>query len=349
MHAETDRHTEPACDQADDEELECVRHRDGALALAEHPQHRAIVEMAGREAACCERHGDRRKQCSEERHQVQELLGTVERLPHLGPSAFERVEPRAAQFALLQGRVGEIAERLDRRRIARHCKAVVDATGRLHEPGAGDVGLVQHDPRREAHEAGAAVGLQHDDAGDLQLRITEQHHVADLQAQRFEQRRIDPHVAGRGDVARRFARTIGRDGGLQPATQRIAGLDRLQRDQLAGAALFVAGPRHRGKAVSACSLQPQRFRALDECRWCRVVAGQHRIAAEQLPRIALQSALEPVGKKADGRERGHREQHGDDQQAQFACAQVAPQGSPAKTKRSIHLATIADAAVAISL
>jgi hypothetical protein len=55
-----------------------------------------------------------------------------------------------------------------------------------------------------------------------------------------------------------------------------------------------------------------------------------------LPRIALQAALQPVGKEADRRERGHGQQHGNDQETQLASAQIAPEGAPAKAKGGIH-------------
>jgi hypothetical protein len=46
---------------------------------------------------------------------------------------------------------------------------------------------------------------------------------------------------------------------------------------------------------------------------------------EQLQRVTLQAALQPVGKKTHRGQRGHGQRDGHHQQAQFTCAQVAQQ------------------------
>jgi hypothetical protein len=74
-------------------------------------------------------------------------------------------------------------------------------------------------------------------------------------------------------------------------------------------------------------LQPQ-ARGLGQEGWRRCVVGaEHRIATQQLPRIALQAALQAVGKKPNRCERRHRQGDGHQQQAQLACPEVAPQGT----------------------
>ena len=80
--------------------------------------------------------------------------------------------------------------------------------------------------------------------------------------------------------------------------------------------------------VTAC--RPSAAAPVDEGRRRRVVADHHRVAAQQLARVALQAALEPVGEEADGGQRRHGQRHGHDQQAQLAGAQVAPEGAPAQ-------------------
>jgi hypothetical protein len=254
--------------------------------------------------------------------------------------------PCSTHVAFLEQFVRELGEALDRGGLARHGEAVADPAGGLDQRGACNVRLVQHHARREAHEAGAAIGLQHDHPRDAQLCVAQQQVVADLQAQRFEQRAIDPDFAGGRHRARGLTRRAGGCRDLQVAAQRIARRHRLQRHQLAGTALRIAGARHGRKAIGRSAHQAEFASPLDHARRRRVVAGQHRVAAEQLPRVALQAALEPVGKEPDGRERGHRQQHGHDQKAQFAGAQVTPQGAPAEAKGSVHVGTIADTAAA---
>jgi hypothetical protein len=306
------------------------------VALAQHAQHRAVVEVVGREAARGQRHRHGRQQRRQQRHQAQEFLGAVQRLAHLGPAALEGVEPHAAQLALLDLRLGPVDEALHRRIGPRHREPVAHAAGRLHEAGARHVGLVEHHARREAHEARAAIGLERDDATDAQAGVAQEQRVADLERERVEQRGIDPDLARCRHVARDRARRAQGRGGLHVAAQRIALGHRLQRHQLARAALRVVGPRHGRKSVGARGLQPQRSRLRHEGLGRRVVADDHRVTAQQLARIALQAALQPVGEEADGRERGHGQQHGDDQQAQLAGAQVAPERAPTQAEGSVH-------------
>ncbi len=336
VHAPAHEHAEQAGRQADQRELHDVSGGDGALALAQHAQHGAVVQVAGREAARRQRHRHGRKQRRQQRDEVEELARAVQRLAHLGAAAFEGLQPRAAQLALLDDGVQLVGERLHRPGAAGDGEAVGDAAGRLHEAGARHVGLVDHDARREAHEAGAAVGLDHDHARDRQARIAQQQRVAHLEIERGEQPGVDPHLTGRGHLARGLTRAVGRGRHLQAAAQRVARRHRLEGHQPAGAALRVGCTRHGREGVGHRAVQPQRRGALREGRRRRVVRHQHRVAAEQLARVALQAALEPVGEEAHGRERGHGQQHGDDQQAQFAGAQVAAKGAPAQADGGVH-------------
>ena len=71
--------------------------RDRALRLAEHAQHRAIVEVAVRELARRDAHRHRGQQGRQQGDEVEELLGAVQRLAHLGPAGLERLDAQAAQ------------------------------------------------------------------------------------------------------------------------------------------------------------------------------------------------------------------------------------------------------------
>ena len=117
--------------------------------------------------------------------------------------------------------------------------------------------------RREAGEAGAAVGLDDDDAGDLQARVAEQERVADGEAERVEQRGVDPRRAlgrRRGDVDVLRARRVAN---AQPAAQRVGVADRLDADQPRRAALLVGSAAHarevrrrRGREAERARLAP---------------------------------------------------------------------------------------------
>ncbi len=82
--------------QADQRELDQVLQRDRPLRQAEHAQHRAVVEVAAREVARRDADRDGRQQRGEQRDEVQELLGAVERLPHFGPAVGERLDAQPA-------------------------------------------------------------------------------------------------------------------------------------------------------------------------------------------------------------------------------------------------------------
>jgi hypothetical protein len=176
-------------------ELEGVGQRDAALAQAQHAQHGAVVQVVGGKAARRQRHGHGRQQRRQQRHQVQEFLGPVQRLAHLGAAAVQRLQAHAAQAAFHLG-LGPVGEGLDGRALARHGQPVGDAAGRLHQAGGGQVGLAHHHARRKAHEAGAAVGLQRQHAR-CAVGCRPAAGLAQVQVQRFEHRGIHPHLAGR--------------------------------------------------------------------------------------------------------------------------------------------------------
>ena len=151
--------------------------------------------MAAGEVARGDADRDRGEQRRQQRDEVEELLGAVERLAHLGPAGGERLDADAAQALGLDlglGPVDELGDLGVARRVGGDREAVRDAARRLHQAGRGEVGLVEHDARREAREAGAAVGLDDDDAGDLQARVAEQERVADGEAERVEHARCRP-------------------------------------------------------------------------------------------------------------------------------------------------------------
>jgi len=84
-------------------------------------------------------------------------------LVHLHVDAFERLDAHATHRRLLDLLQRPHHERADRLVVAGHGEAVGQPAGRLHEARGREIGLVQHHPWREAHEASATIGLDHDD------------------------------------------------------------------------------------------------------------------------------------------------------------------------------------------
>ena len=179
VHGPAEHDPGQAGDEPDGQELDRVGPGDAALRQPEHAQHRAVVEMAAGEVARADAHRHSRQQGREKRHQVEELLRPVQRLPHLGPAGLERLHAHAAQR---RGRdaVLDLAHEARHRRVgSRHRETPVDAAGGLHQAGGGQVVAVQHHARREAHEAGAAVGLDRDQARDRHRAVAEQQAVTE--------------------------------------------------------------------------------------------------------------------------------------------------------------------------
>ena len=191
---EAERQADHARQQADQRELDEVLQGDRPLRQAEHAQHGAVVEMAAGEVARGDRHRDGRQQRRQQRDQVEELLGAVERLAHLRPAGGERLDAHAAQALALTSASAQATNSATLASLPLgdgHRQAVGDAAGRLDQAGGVEVGVVEHHPRREAGEAGAAVGLDDDDVGDGQGGVAEQQRVADLRgrARRAPRRR----------------------------------------------------------------------------------------------------------------------------------------------------------------
>ena len=177
MDGEAEHQAGDARQHADQRELDEVLERDRPLRQAEHAQHRAIVEVAAGEVARGDADRDRGEQRREQRDEIEELLGAVERLAHLGAPGGERLDAEAAQalgLDLVLGPVDELADLGVLRRVGRDREPVRDPARRLHQPGRREIGLVEHHARCEAREAGAAVGLDDDHPLDPEARVPEQ-------------------------------------------------------------------------------------------------------------------------------------------------------------------------------
>ena len=298
--------------------------------------------MVGCKTARRQSHCDRTEQCCQQGDQVQELLSPLQGLPQLRAATLQRLHPHAAHGAVFNLALCPGHEGVDSSVLPRHGLAVGQPAGRLHQAGGGQVGAVNHHARRKIHEASTTVGLIHDQPCHPQAGVPQQQLIAQRQAQGFEQWGLHPGLAGRRDVARQITCTLGLCGHPQPAAQRVAGCDHLQGHQLAVAAPGLGGARHGRKTQGLHHLQPQAPGFGLKGRRRRVVADDHRVTTQQLPRIALHAALQAVSKKAHSRQGRHRQRHRQHQQTQLTRAQVAPQGAAAQLpKRDFHGARLA--------
>ena len=225
---------------------------------------------------------------------------------------------------------GERQHRCVARAARRHRQPVGDAAGRLHQPGGRQVGQVQQHARGEAHEAGAAVGFDDDQPRDAQAGVAQQQRVADLQVQRAQQGRIDPHRAGRRRLRQGLVGRAWPGVHQQPAAQRVAVAHRLDADQPGRAALGVRGPAHAREAGRGGGREAELGGLGDEAGRRRLVARDDRVAAQHLPGVARQAVLDPVGEEADRGQRRHRQRHRDEQQPQLAGPEVAGGLAPGK-------------------
>jgi uncharacterized OsmC-like protein len=129
------------------------------LALTEHTQHGAIIQMPSRKCARRQSHGHRTQERCQQSHQMQKFLGAVQGLTHLGPTRLERLKTGTAHLGSFDIGLCPCGERGHLAAMARHRQSPIDATGRLHQTCGREIGLVHHDARRKIHEARAPVWL----------------------------------------------------------------------------------------------------------------------------------------------------------------------------------------------
>ena len=326
MQAPAEREPDHAPDDAEQDELQRVHDRDARLRLAEHAQHRAVVEVALREIARRDGHGHGGQQGRQQRHQAQELLGPIERLAHLGPSRFEGLDVHASQAALLQVAPGPTRERADLPGLVgpgRDGQAPTDPARGLHQAGRLQVGEGQHETGRERAEPGAAVRLDDEQPRQRQRRVAERDRVADLQPQGAGQTRIHPNGAARRRVAHHLRRCGGGQLHPQRPPQRIGRVDRFHRREARRAALRRRGARHAGERRIVADDQAAGERLAFEVGGERPVGLHDRIPAQQLRGIAHETGPHAVGEEPHGRERGDRQHDRPQQQPQLARGEVA--------------------------
>ena len=238
VHGVARRHAQGTGQQACPQKFQAIAQSQCALALPQHPQQGTGVQLPLGKTARGQGHRHRAQQSGQQGHQVQKLRGAVQGLAHFGPAAVQRLDLHTPHIRLVRLGFGPLHKAFGRGQIARHRHAPSDAAGRLHQAGGRQVAGVDHGARREVHEACAPVGLALDQGGDAQTALAQGQHLPGLQAQVFQQGRIDPNFAHRGN-----GRATG-VGGQQATAQGVTGRHRFQGHQSAGAALLGQGAGH---------------------------------------------------------------------------------------------------------
>ena len=198
MHQITQHQTQHAAEHAQQHEFQRVGTGHGALAHAQHAQDGAIVEMACGKGTRGQRHRHGTQQGGQQRHQVQEVTGTVQRLLQLRVAAVlvQRAQLHAAQVLLPDVRFGPRHIGLHRRLRPGQWQAITDAAGGLHQLGRRQIRGMDHHARGKTHQAVALVGLQRQHPTQAESAFTQQQRIAGAQAERIEQRRFGPGFAG---------------------------------------------------------------------------------------------------------------------------------------------------------
>ena len=150
--------------------------------------------MTRSEGACCQGHGHRTEKRREQGHEVQEFFGAIERLAHLGTPGLEGLQAHTTQIARLDLFLRPVGVACHGRIRARHREPVIEAAGRLHQPGRDQIRLGHHHARRKTHEARTTIRLGHQHLGDAQRGIPQQERIAHPQLQGIEQGPIDPDL-----------------------------------------------------------------------------------------------------------------------------------------------------------
>ena len=179
-------------------EFHRIGSRHGALAYAEHTQDGAIVQMARGKGTRGQRHGHGTQQRCQQRHQIQEVAGTVQRLLQLRVAAIlvQCAHFNTAPIWLLQLQLGPLHIRLYRRLRPGQRQPVADPAGRLHQFCGRQIGHRDHHARGKTDQAVALVRLQRQYPAQAEGALAQHQRIAGAQAERIEQRRFGPGFAG---------------------------------------------------------------------------------------------------------------------------------------------------------
>ena len=181
-----------------------------------------------------------------------------------------------------------------------------------------------------------------DELVDAQALVAQQQALPDLQPQGVKQGGVDPDLTGGRNVAGDLFGLLRAAGHAQLAAQRVSGLNRLERNQFALAAVLLERTRHGREADQLNQRQAAASGPLDKSRRGRAVAADDHIAAQQLPSVTLEPALQAIGKKTHRRQGRDGQRHRQHQQAQLPRAPIAPGVFQTQLpKTDLHRQTIA--------
>jgi len=166
----------------------------------------------------------------------------------------------------------------------------------------------------------AAIRLEGNHTGNAKPRLANLELIADLQSRNGEDLRIDPGLADLRPARREFVRLRNRACRAQPAAQRVASLNRLDRGQLQ----CRTRADHGRKLPGRCRRKPSVVRLAQ-------ILGRHwriglkdKIGAQHLGSVALERAAHAIGQEAHAGHCGDGHDHGQRKQAQITGTRVAP-------------------------
>ena len=205
MYRKPQGHAQGAGKQAHQHKFKAVGQRNGALRLTQHAQHGAIVQVFGGKATRHDGHSHRTEQGRQQADQIEEFLGTVQRLAHLRPAAVQRLNAQSAYIVFIEYLRCPRDVSLDSPVLTGHGQTVGAAAAWLDQAGGRNVGLIEHDARRKTDETASTVRLTDNDLADPQARIAQQQGLAHFQAQSIQQRSLHPHRTGSGNLTRELS------------------------------------------------------------------------------------------------------------------------------------------------
>ena len=285
-----------------------VRRRTAARSSAAAGRTRSVAQSSSRCWLAKSRAASRPPRPSAQRAapRVEELLGAVERLAHLGPAGLERLDAQTHQPRAL---VWPSVQSTNSRTAAWRARAAQQPSAgtRPGSPaGSGfrfrrEVGLVEHHPRR-GWQTGAAVGFDGDQARRAQADVAS-NSVSPSQARRVEHGGIDQASPRGGAATTASAAAPRRRPELQRAAQRIARRHGLGRDRARRAAARDRWPAPCSEGGARRGRQAERPRLGGDVGRRGLVARDDRVAAESWPASRIRPPFQPVGEEADRRQR----------------------------------------------
>ena len=309
------------------------------LGGAQATHHRTGIEVALHVAARRQGHRDGGKDNGQHRGDAEKTLRPFERAADFRARVIDVLDPLPRRELRLD--LG--AETLDLRRVAGHQQSMDDPAARADQAARREVIEADHDPRRNAEEIDAPVGLLGQDRTDDEGGAPNGQRIANPHAQRCRGTVFQPHATGRrnadsGFVGRKAA-LLGAAGlrraNAQGTAQRIAFAHRLDLGELNAPRRPITGAHHARERPGRGHAQSVPFGRSAQGVRPGAVGAQQQVSTEQLIGLPVERLTHPVGEEADRRQRRDGDHQRGGQETQLTGARIAAQHAPGK-KQFVH-------------